>query len=222
LVTEKLLSKGAEAYIYLIKWFDILAVKKVRIRKLYRATEIDLSLRKNRTRREAKLLSAVKRIGIPAPVVYDLILSQFTIVMEYIDGSLFRDLLLSKQISYAEAKRYFKDIGRYVGILHGSDIIHGDLTTSNVIITKSGKIVFIDFGLGEVTSSIEDKGVELRVFYTALASTHYDHADEFFDAFLSGYEQKFSDANKVIEKFSEISLRGRYVAQRRLRRFRPV
>ena len=215
---DVLISKGAEAHIYLTKFFDMKAIKKVRVKKLYRVPSIDMAIRKMRTRREAKLLSQVKKIGVPAPVIYDLILSEYTIIMEYVKGKLLKDLLISHSLSPIEEKEYFKRIGEFVGRMHSSDIIHGDLTTSNIIITPSGKIVFIDFGLGEFTSSIEDKGVELRVFYTALCSTHPDRADDLFEAFLDGYEHSYDLARKVISKFSEISLRGRYVAKRREKR----
>ena len=216
--SEKLISKGAEAYIYLINFFDMPAIKKVRIKKDYREPSLDLYIRRHRTKREAKLLSAVKKLGVPAPVIYDIEISEYTIVMEYIEGKLLKNLLLKGNLGKNEKVALLKSVGKYVAIMHKSNIIHGDLTTSNIIVTKASKPVFIDFGLGEFTSSIEDKGIELRVFYTALNSTHYEEVDFLFDAFLDGYEAEYSDAHQVIKKFTEISQRGRYIAGRRIKR----
>ena len=57
-------------------------------------------------------------------------------------------------------------IGRIIGNLHLNEIIHGDLTTSNILIVKEDndlKIYFIDFGLSIVSNHLEDKAVDLYV-----------------------------------------------------------
>jgi len=216
-----LISKGAEAYIYLCEWYNRLVIKKTRVAKKYRIPELDIFIRKTRTRREAKLLSAVKRIGVPAPVVYDVLLHEFTIIMEYIEGILLRDLLNLGKLKLSDEINLLKKVGEYLGLMHKNDIIHGDLTTSNIIVSEDKFLSFIDFGLGEFSNSIEDKGTELRVFYTALTSTHYDKAEDYFEAFLKGYERTYDEAHLVIKRFSEISMRGRYVAERRRRKFIP-
>jgi TP53 regulating kinase-like protein len=50
-------------------------------------------------------------------------------------------------------------------------VIHGDLTTSNMIY-KDGQIYLIDFGLSYVKNSIEDRAVDLYVLERAFISTH--------------------------------------------------
>ena len=97
------------------------------------------------------------------------------------------------------------------------EVSDGDLTTSNIILTPNHDVVFIDFGLGEINNEDEAKGIELRVLWTSLSSVHYKNADVFLQAFLQGYTRNYSAAKRAIKIFHEIRLRGRYIAERRLR-----
>jgi TP53 regulating kinase-like protein len=64
-------------------------------------------------------------------------------------------------------------IGVVLARMHDLDIVHGDLTTSNMILKASTLEIFIiDFGLGMLKPTIEDKGVDLYVLERAFLSTH--------------------------------------------------
>ena len=94
-----------------------------------------------------------------------------------------------------------------VSKLHSHDLIHGDLTTSNVIL--SGDEVFIiDFGLGFVSKKIEDKAVDLHLLKQALEAKHFENWSELFDNFLQKYE--FNESGEVIERLDVVEKRGRY------------
>ena len=111
------IASGAEAVITLKKDTII----KTRILKRYRLKEIDETLRKERTRHEARLISEARRCGVPTPIIRDI--TDFEIKMEYIDGTALKKVitpLLSEQT------------GELIGRLHTYGIIHGDLTTSNI------------------------------------------------------------------------------------------
>jgi len=215
---SKIISKGAEAYIYLTNFFGFKSIVKVRIRKSYRNPKLDNFLRVHRTKREAKLLTDVKRIGVPAPVVYGYFPNEAVLVMEYIEGVLLYSLFKHKTVGESTITEIATKLGKYVGKMHENNMIHGDLTTSNVMFLDDGNIVLIDFGLGEYTSSMEDFGVELRVLYNSLKSAHYDIADTFFYAFKETYLETFSEAERALKKFEEIKLRGRYIEERREKR----
>lgn len=60
------------------------------------------------------------------------------------------------------------DLGDFID---NSGVIHGDLTTSNMIY-KDDQIYLIDFGLSYVKTSIEDRAVDLYVLERAFISTH--------------------------------------------------
>src|SRR3989344_3341497 len=142
----KILQKGAEAIIY--KNNNI--VIKERIKKSYRNQEIDIQRRKYSTRRESSLLQKAQQI-IPVPKIYATDEIMMKLEMEYIEGLLLRDYLEKKDMP-----KLCKIIGEQIAKMHDFHIIHGDLTTSNMIL-KDDKIYFIDFGLGFISTKVEDK-----------------------------------------------------------------
>ena len=99
--------------------------------------------------------------------------------------------------------------GRVIGLLHGAGIVHGDLTGSNIMV-EDGGIVLIDFGLAQVTSELEARGVDLHVFLQTLeAAVPRDELHG--EAFVRGYRETFSGADQVLEREREIRRRGRYL-----------
>ena len=190
---------GAEAILYR----DGDRVIKKRIRKKYRHPILDERIRRFRTRREAKLLKRARELGVPAPRVIEVI-DDDTLVMEYIEGRTLKDVLKEeKRIDLMEA------LGRLVATLHQNDVVHGDLTTSNVIL--SGETLYlIDFGLGEVTKRIEDKAVDLVCFEKSYTATHSDFP-EGWEAFLRSYADHYPEGERVLKRMEEVKRRARYL-----------
>lgn len=62
-------------------------------------------------------------------------------------------------------------MGQMILRLHNVNIIHGDLTTSNMMISND-KLYLIDFGLAYTKPNAEDKAVDLYVLERAFVSTH--------------------------------------------------
>jgi TP53 regulating kinase-like protein len=158
-----------------------------------------------------------KKAGVASPTVFLVDVKNATIIMEYIDGKQIKELL--EETSGTERQRLCFEIGGLVGKLHEYGVIHGDLTTSNIILDQGGKIYFIDFGLGEKTKEIEARGVDLHLMKRALQSTHFRFAAECLDAVFEGYcnilETEVS--KRALDKIEEIERRGRYVAERKER-----
>jgi TP53 regulating kinase-like protein len=104
-----------------------------------------------------------------------------------------------------------REIGRQIGKLHRAGIVHGDLTTSNMIL-REGRVHLIDFGLADFDSTLEARGVDLHLLKRAMESTHYTWFEEGFKAVLEGYAEVLGEkARKEIEeKIEEIESRGRY------------
>lgn len=206
-MTKTILYRGAEAQIQLSTYMGFKVVEKRRIKKSYRIKNIDDRLISFRTKEEAKLMTEARLHGISVPIIYDVNLEAGVITMEFLDGDRIKDIL--NNLDETERIRICKKIGESIARFHSNDIIHGDITTSNMILLDD-RVHFIDFGLGEKNSEIEAKGVDLHVLMEALESTHSKYAN-CFDYVLDGYKKEFKgDANIVVKKIEEIVKRGRY------------
>lgn len=214
IIKEKLIRKGAEASLFQGKWFDKEVLFKYRMPKKYRIEEIDRQIRTSRTLNEARALIKVKNYGINVPQVYEIDANNATIIMKYIDGEKLKDIL--NNLSEEKKHIYFNRIGKYIAILHKNGHIHGDITTSNILITKNEEIFLIDFGLHEYSDAIEDKSVDLHLFKRVLISSHGEDSEYCFTTFLDGYiaeygEEGENEANQIIKNISVVETRGRYV-----------
>jgi TP53 regulating kinase-like protein len=210
-----LMKKGAEAHLYLVGWHGRTAVMKKRLRKEYRPQQLDEQIRMYRTIHEPQLMHEAKRAGVPTPMIFLVDVKNTTIIMEYIDGKQVKQLL--SDISETERQRLCFRIGRLIARLHQCGLIHGDLTTSNMIVGLSGRVFFVDFGLGDRNREVEARGVDLHLMKRALETTHFQFAGPCFESVLGGYESVSGAiaAKSVLDKIREIERRGRYVAERK-------
>ena len=193
-----IVGRGAEAI--LKKEGDYL--EKERIKKSYRLKELDDEIRKSRTRREANLIRTARRIGVKVPSIIDE--DKETIKMEFLDGKRIKDVLNENNFEDLCTR-----ISESIALLHKNDIIHGDLTTSNMML-KDDEIYFIDFGLGFKSQRVEDKASDLYLLKQALESTHFSIADKAWKIILKAYQQNYQD-KRVIETLKKIEKRRRYV-----------
>jgi Kae1-associated kinase Bud32 len=196
---ERLISQGAEAKIYLIK--D--KVIKDRIPKLYRHPKLDKQIRKKRTKSESKLLYKAIIQGVEVPKV--LLTKEYELHLSNIKG----DKLSETLNNYSKEKqlKVMQKIGGRVALLHKINIIHGDLTTSNMILSESS-VYLIDFGLGFFSTKIEDKAVDLHLIKQALEAKHFQNWKELFNEFSKSY--KWEDSEKVLSRLEVVEKRGRY------------
>jgi TP53 regulating kinase and related kinases len=213
--STKLLKKGAEASLFFAQWHGRKAIIKVRVPKRYRPKALDDQIRSYRTIHEPQLIHEAKVAGVATPLIYMVNVEDSTIIMEYVEGQQIKQVLnaAGKNERHVLCLR----IGESVALLHKYGLIHGDLTTSNMILGEDGRIFFVDFGLGEKNIELEAQGVDLHLLKRALQSTHFDHWEECFQSVLSGYSSVvgLEVTEKVYEKIREIERRGRYVEERR-------
>ena len=214
----EILGIGAEAILVKTKFYDFEVVRKTRVRKAYRDATLDSRIRSKRTILEAKLLAYSKCIGVPVPTVLYVDAHNATIIIDYIKGKKLRDIL--DKLPESDLRKIFHAIGREVGLLHRAGIVHGDLTTSNMIVS-GGKVFLIDFGLGYFSKELEDRAVDIHLFLRALESTHPNYVKVAFDSFVRGYREIMGEyVDSVLNRVKEIRLRGRYVGERRKRKYK--
>ncbi len=200
MTNPKIIAQGAEAIILL----DNNQIIKDRIPKSYRLKELDEKIRKRRTKSEAKLLiKASEIINSPFPNPQE---NKFQILMPFIKGQKLSIHLDSFPLT--KQKQICRQIGESIAKLHNEDIIHGDLTTSNMIL-KDSKVFFIDFGLGFISHKFEDKAVDLHLLKQALEAKHFKHWETLVKEVFKEYE-KFEDSKIVLERLKAVEKRGRY------------
>jgi TP53 regulating kinase-like protein len=209
----KLVKKGAEANLYLDCLQGREVIIKRRFPKKYRNPILDREIRYRRTIQESQLIHRAKKAGVPSPTIFLIDSGNTSIIMEYIKGQQVKQILSSSE---GEFNDLFRRIGKLIGCLHKHGIVHGDLTTSNMILTEKKRVVLIDFGLGELTEELEKRGVDLHLMKRSLHSTHYKHAENYFNFIMIGYKKiiGINESEKVFRRIREIESRGRYIAER--------
>lgn len=196
MVKSKIIQQGAEAIIYL----NDNQITKDRIKKSYRLPILDEKLRKQRTKSEAKIIEKLKSvINVPKLISVD----ANKIIMQNIEGK-----KLSETLDDLENKnKIAEQIGQEIAKLHDSNIIHGDLTTSNMILSEN-KVYFIDFGLSFHSQRIEDRAVDLHLIRQALEAKHFKHWKSLFESIIKAYNSK--DREKTLKQLEKVESRGRY------------
>ena len=202
----EIVRRGAEAEIRRGTWLGRDVIVKSRVPKSYRLPELDRSLRNARTRNEARLIHEAREAGVPTPIIYDIDPVNAEITMELIDGPRVKDELEAS--SPERVEELLREIGRSIAYLHRRGIVHGDLTTSNMIMSK-GRMWFIDFSLGSRSASVEEMGVDIHLLKEAFQSAHPELLDQ-FPLILESYKKNYERGEEIVRKAKEIGHRGRY------------
>jgi len=201
-----LMAKGAEAEIFVSSFLGREAIIKKRSPKRYRASELDDNLRSSRTKNEARVMREARKAGVRTPVVYDIDTKECSMTMEEVKGLKVKEKLDDDRGS---AKEICRMIGASVAKLHNAGICHGDLTTSNMILTEDGKMCLIDFSMGRTKAELEDMGVDIRLLERAFTSAHPDLNDA-FEELMKEYLTLKKEPEQLLRKLEEIKNRGRY------------
>ncbi|KAE8152469.1 kinase-like domain-containing protein [Aspergillus avenaceus] len=240
-----LLTQGAEAHLYKTSYLTPTtpAALKIRPSKPYRHPILDKRLTRQRILQEARCLVKLVREGVSVPAVLALDYEGQSennnggawLLMEWIEGLVVRVVferweafmkcsgeLGGKELEREEKKvrGLMRGIGGVVGGLHRAGVIHGDLTTSNLMLRglssgegegspgMEGDVVLIDFGLASQSISEEDRAVDLYVLERAFGSTH-PRAEKFFEHVLEGYQGSYKGAHITLKRLQDVRMRGR-------------
>lgn len=248
----ELLTQGAEGHLYKTFSLDpsIPAALKVRPSKPYRHPILDRRLTRQRIIQEARCLSKLVREGVSVPAVLALDWEGqggdeagwggAWLMMEWIDGPVVRLVLeqweawMKKNASSldvaqleqenARVKALLRRIGKTIGGLHKAGVVHGDLTTSNIMlrsptedteaetsltgVSTQGEVVLIDFGLASQSMQDEDRAVDLYVLERAIGSTH-PRSEPFMEELVHGYRESHRGAISTLKRLEDVRMRGR-------------
>nr|XP_054763658.1 EKC/KEOPS complex subunit Tp53rkb-like [Lytechinus pictus] len=212
-----LLKQGAEARIYKSTFMGRSSIVKQRFKKAYRHPKLDAKLSQKRTGQEVRTIVKCRKAGITTPVVYFVDNETHSIHMEYIEDSLtVREYIQQIQSSGASIDderlvSLASKIGATLASMHSVDVIHGDLTTSNMLLRQpyeESHLIMIDFGLSQISHLWEDKGVDLYVLERAFLSSH-PNTEELFKRVLDVYTENYKKSGDVMKKLEEVRQRGR-------------
>ncbi|XP_075164016.1 TP53 regulating kinase [Haematobia irritans] len=217
----EILKQGAEGRLFLGDFKGQKCLVKERFVKKYRHHDLDTQISRQRMKAEAKAAGRCQSAGILAPKIYHMDLAERKLYMEYFDKALTAKQFIQKVVAEKDEpeevlKTFCTRVGCLIGKIHANNIIHGDLTTSNILINPKEEdifqdydIIFIDFGLSHYNQGTEDKGVDLYVLERALLSTHSEQP-YLFDYMLQAYRKDCgTDEQSVLAKFEEVRARGR-------------
>lgn len=212
-----LIKQGAEAKLYTGTYLGKNVIIKERFLKKYRHPDLDRTLTKERIKGECRAIVKCKALGVRTPTIYLADINKRLIIMEYFKHSMtVKEFIFTAKLDMVE--KLSEQIGKQLAKMHAGNIVHGDLTTSNMLLINTAgcssshqitdlKLVFIDFGLAHTESSAEDKGVDLYVLERALLSTH-EIAKQIFPIILQSYKKQYN-CKEVLIKYKEIRARGR-------------
>ncbi len=200
---------GAESEIYRLEQWGMTVAVKCRSSKPYLLEAIDESLRRLRTGRECRMLTYARGLGVPTPAVYSVDIASHQITMDFIQGKQLKQL--ADDSSEGRLRSLCENFGRLIGLLHKGNVVHGDPTTSNVIVDGHSKLWMVDFGLAEYNATVEMKGVDLHLIRRALETTHWEHLEVMLESSLEGYKSVMkNESDDVLLRMEEIRERGRY------------
>jgi Kae1-associated kinase Bud32 len=214
---------GAEAEVWRGSWMGLPAVRKQRRLRSWRHPDLDDRLGRRRMLAEARLMVRLYKNGLNIPILYDCDVEGQQLVMSNVPGKPLIDLLNDRSIGDDAVIEHLRSTGRSIRMLHRQAIVHGDLSTNNIMITPDDDAVLIDFGLAKIEFETELYGIDLHVLFEILGASH-PHREGAMEAVLEGYQQCEEELgpppttpggdpvsmNDVIERFDLIRTRVRY------------
>ncbi|XP_059660470.1 uncharacterized protein LOC132306898 [Cornus florida] len=207
-----LLKQGAEAKILESTFMGRRSVVKERFSKKYRHPSLDSKLTLKRLNAEARCMTKARKLGVLTPIIYAVDPVLHTLTFEYVEGPSVKDIFLDSG-AHGIVKEQIDDIavkiGGAIGKLHDGGLIHGDLTTSNMLVrNNSNQLVLIDFGLGFTSTLAEDKAVDLYVLERALLAMH-SSCGNVMDQILVAYRKSSKQWSSTLNKLAQVRQRGR-------------
>lgn len=216
LPAKTLVAQGAEAIVWEMEYMGRRAIVKSRIAKPYRHPQLDAQLRSRRLTQEARVLLRLRKAGIPVPAVYELDTRRASLTMQFVRGDTLKVYLHDAAGSPQRRPAVVALMaltGHMVARMHLLAIVHGDLTTSNLLVDPgesdaSPTLWLIDFGLSFSNGTDEDLAVDLYVFERAVISAHSEFAHTLNGAFLTSYADTLKRP-QVIARLDQVRARGR-------------
>lgn len=223
LIDAEILFQGAEGRVYRTVFLGKETIVKERFEKAYRHPTLDAAITKKRILSEVRHMVKAMYAGIRVPYISLVDAECGRIFMERIHPAVMVKDYINEVCKDLEKEKFNEAIrntgcaiGEAIAKLHNANLIHGDLTTSNMMVKHENEdclfiseLFLIDFGLSYVSSMLEDKAVDLYVLERAISSTHPRVDTVLFDIIVKQYIQYSKNSSAVLSRFQEVRARGR-------------
>ncbi|WMV40537.1 hypothetical protein MTR67_033922 [Solanum verrucosum] len=195
-----------ESLVLSSKELRLRCIIKERFSKKYRHPTLDLKLILKGLNAEARCVTKARRLGVATPVLYVVDPVMHTLTYEYIEGPSVKDIFLGFGLVGVDEELMVDiatQIGNAIGKLHDGGLVHGDLTTSNMLLrSAANQLVLIDFGLSFTSTLPEDKAVDLYVLERALLSMHSSCGDV-MDRILAAYRKSSKQWSSTLNRLAQ-------------------
>lgn len=166
--------------------------------------DLFLKIKKNLIITEAKAILKCKTMGVAVPTLYLIDTKNYKIVMENVSGLPAKKFLKDNENDSKLITGVLFDIGIILSKLHTSNVSHGDLNTSNMLIKENGSIVLINLGLSSLDPNINEKVMDLYILEQSFIHMHQTIAEKFW-LILTGYkEMNETNLSVILEKFNRL------------------
>ncbi|XP_073145193.1 uncharacterized protein [Henckelia pumila] len=207
-----LIQQGAEARVFESTFVGRRSIVKERFSKKYRHPSLDSKLTLKRLNAEARCMTKARKLGVSTPGLYAVDPMLNTLTFEFVEGPSVKDILLNFGLQGIVEERLddiAAQIGDAIGKIHDGGLVHGDLTTSNMLIrNSSNQLVLIDFGLSFTSTLPEDKAVDLYVLERALLAMH-SSCGNVMEKILNAYRKSSKQWSSTLNKLAQVRQRGR-------------
>jgi serine/threonine-protein kinase len=213
------IGKGSYGIVY--RAFDRITKQMVVVKQQRKRKD---RISNNSFKKEFHFLTSLDHPSIPK--CFDLINDEnkYFLIMEYIDGKNFEELILEegKKLDEAESLHILLEILAVIKYLHNNRVIHRDLRLPNIIIMK-GHIYIIDFGLA---LSLNEKNLDESSIKLSFEKKLYREASVKSDFYAMGHFLLFllysgynltSEKEKSWEEELTISGKTRFIIRRLLK-----
>ena len=216
---EGIIHVGAEAEVRVGSWLGLDAVRKIRRPRGWRHPDLDRMLTLQRMEAEYRSLVRLSNTGIRIPSILHLDRNEMILTMTRVEGTPLIEHLRNGAASSEDLLR----VGAVIRRLHRAGIVHGDLSTNNILWSEEAEPALIDLGLSSSTTEVERFGIDLHVLEEILGASHPEHEDGMVkveEGYLAVDESEgppvdhgagaLPSAAEVVRRLEEIRTRVRY------------
>jgi len=144
---EREIGRGGMGVVYLAR--DLRLGRRVALKALPRLHDSNAALRE-RLRREARAAANISHTAIATVYALEEVDGRLFIASEYIEGHSLRNEIENGALERTRAIAIAADIVRGLCAAHDAGVIHRDLKPENVLLTRTGAVKVVDFGIAHM------------------------------------------------------------------------